>query len=149
MTVIAGIDPGKTGAISFINTLNYIIDIYDWVDCSTMNNILADHYISFAVLEKVASRPKQGVVSTFNFGENFGMWQGLLTAHNIPYTLATPQKWMKGQVVPSDHKNKKKRALTVCRRLYPGDEHFKLEKHHNRADATLIARYALLRGLVK
>ena len=141
--IVAGIDPGKTGAIAFLRVSGMkIIDIVDY-DENDVVDAMKEFDPSFVVLERVASRPKQGVVSVFSFGENFGFWRGVLKALKIPFDFATPQTWMKGQVSSTDHANKKKRSISVCRRLYPGSEFFTREKDHGRADAVLIARYAI------
>jgi len=149
---VAGIDPGRTGAMAVLNSDMKIIDICDWFSADHVHDFieglrgLCD--IDMIILEKVHSMPKQGVKSVWTFAENFGMWQGLITAHGLPYQIVPPKQWMAGQITPSDHKDVKKRALTVCRRLYPDSKWFKLEKHHGRADAVLMARYAILNNLV-
>lgn len=164
MKYILGIDPGKTGAAAIINSNMEIKDIYDWQDVESANEFIDDYRgslgIDFAVIEKVHAKPSvrimngkkvvkpQGSKSVWTFGENFGMWQALVVAHCIPYHLSPPQQWMAGQITPADHEKVKKRGLTVCRRLYPGSNWFRLEKRDGRADAVLIARYAVLNGLI-
>ncbi|MDY0270185.1 hypothetical protein [Trichloromonas sp.] len=102
---------------------------------------LVEYRITLAALERVASRPGQGVASVFRFGENFGCWQGLLAALSIPHTLPTPQCWQKGLVVPSDGPDPKARSLAVARRMFPSvDLHRK--KDHGKADALLLALHA-------
>ena len=146
---VAGIDPGKTGAVAVLDSKDMaVVDMRDFGDPGEIAEFLKTYPLDMAVLEKVGAMPKQGVVSVFSFGTNYGLWQGLLTALKVPFSLVTPQLWMKGQVLPSDHADRKKRGLTVCRRLYPESKYFKREKDHNRADAVLIARYAILKGLV-
>lgn len=143
-----GIDPGQTGAAAIITaryTGEEYIDIIDYSDPQSLTPEIKEwaetYNIILAVIEKVHAMKKQGVVSSFNFGVNFGIWQGILTTLQIPYSFATPQAWQKGLFSKTDG-DKKKRGLAVVRRLYPRSEFFKLEKHHNRADAMLIARYA-------
>tara|TARA_Y100000310_G_scaffold345340_1_gene463935 strand:- start:7851 stop:8306 length:456 start_codon:yes stop_codon:yes gene_type:complete len=46
-------------------------------------------------IEKVNSRPGQGVVSVFTFGKSYGVWLGLCSAHNMKVVEVTPQKWKK------------------------------------------------------
>jgi crossover junction endodeoxyribonuclease RuvC len=143
-----GIDPGKTGAAAIITTRHTgeeYIDIIDYLEPVLLAQEIKEwaetYKVVLAVVEKVHSMPKQGVTSSFNFGMNFGIWQGILSALQIPYSFVPPQAWQKGLFSKTDGDNKK-RGLSVVRRLYPRSEFFKLEKHHNRADAMLIARYA-------
>ena len=146
MTFFIGIDPGQTGAAVLYDMVQ-IIDVIDYSDPVMVANQIGswqykyDH-IDMAILEKVHSMPRQGVSSTFKFGTNFGVWQGILSAYQIPYELVTPQKWQKGLVTKSDGKDAKERSLAVARRFFPGSEYFKRKKDHNRADAALMAIYA-------
>ena len=94
--------------------------------------------VKFAYLEKVHSMPGQGVVSTFSFGENFGWWQGVLGSLGIPYTTIRPQDWMKKYSLQKSSASDKP-GLEVARKLFP-EAPLRLKKHHNRADALLIAR---------
>ena len=134
-----GIDPGKTGAVAILDNKGNYINVLDFGQEGLMP-ALTDYapVVKFAYLEKVHSMPGQGVVSTFNFGENFGWWQGVLGSLGIPYTTIRPQDWMKKYSLhkssPSD-----KPGLTVARKLFP-EAPLNLKKHHNRADALLIAR---------
>ena len=151
MKLIAGIDPGKTGAIAIIAEKMEILNVHDWESpraASDFLDIWKRGDISFAILEKVHSFPGQGVKSVWSFAENFGVWEGILSAMEIPFQLIPPRQWMKGQITPSDHIKVKKRGLTVCRRLYPKSNWFRLERHDGRADAVLMARYAILGGLI-
>ena len=70
-----GIDPGQTGAAVLYNG-HIIIDCVDYSDPVDMAETLREWQdlamIHLAVLEKVASMPKQGVSSVFKFGSNFG-----------------------------------------------------------------------------
>ena len=143
-----GIDPGKTGAAAIITPDG--IDIMDYTDIfetvQQFREWKADYDLS-CVLEKVWAIPgggrKQGASSMFKFGENFGIYQGILSALGIPYYLKTPQGWQK-VMLPVTDGHTKKRALDTARRLYPAiaKKYLKRKKDHNRADALLIATYA-------
>jgi len=140
-----GIDPGKRGALALVTSdgeaqaIDYPGDVSQAADI--LRGWKAEYQIELAGLERVHSMPAQGVRSVFSFGENFGMWQGILAAFGIPYELASPQQWQRGVIVPSDGKTPKERALTVARRLYPDiDLHRKCDD--GRADALLLAAYA-------
>lgn len=134
-----GIDPGKTGAVAILDDKGKYFDVLDFDDPRLLETLTElSPVLNFAFLEKVHSMPGQGVVSTFSFGENFGWWQGVLGAIGVPYVFVRPQDWMKRfslqKSSPSD-----KPGLEVARKLFP-EAPLSLKKHHNRADALLIAR---------
>ena len=89
--------------------------------------------------------PKQGVSSTFTFGQNFGQWEGIIAAMSLPCLQPTPQDWQKGLVRKSDSEDPKARALIAARRLFP-DVDLSRKKDHGRADALLLAWWARRQG---
>ena len=134
-----GIDPGKTGAVAILDDKGNYINVLDFGQEELMSTLI-DYapVVKFAYLEKVHSMPGQGVVSTFSFGENFGWWQGVLGSLGIPYTTIRPQDWMKKYSLQKSSAYDKP-GLEVARKLFP-EAPLHLKKHHNRADALLIAR---------
>lgn len=52
-------------------------------------------YADHVYLERVSSRPKEGVASAFKFGTVFGGLRALAAAKIIPTTLVTPNVWKK------------------------------------------------------
>ena len=134
-----GIDPGKTGAVAILDDKGNYINVLDFGQEGLMPTLI-DYapVVKFAYLEKVHSMPGQGVVSTFSFGENFGWWQGVLGSLGIPYTTIRPQDWMKKYSLQKSSASDKP-GLEVARKLFP-EAPLRLKKHHNRADALLIAR---------
>jgi hypothetical protein len=66
---------------------------------------------AFAVVERVASMPKQGVASTFNFGASYGAVRSVLAALLIPTHLIAPAVWKKHFRLDSD--KEKARALAL------------------------------------
>ena len=145
-----GIDPGQTGSMAVISEQTMVWDFEDG-ECVRMLGAIADQSISAlasdypqvrAVLEKVHSMPKQGVVSSFKFGMNFGIWQGRLEMCGIPYDFATPQKWQKVIFDSMTKGDRKAMSLDRARRLFPDlRDRLKRKKDHNRAEALLIAEY--------
>lgn len=96
-----------------------------------------------AVVERVASMPKQGVASTFKFGVSVGIIHGVLAAQMVAIRLVTPSEWKRGMKVGSD--KEACRALAI--RMYPKVEGLYLKKHHGRAEALLLGHYVLKGGL--
>tara|TARA_R100000664_G_C2752314_1_gene139604 strand:- start:1865 stop:2437 length:573 start_codon:yes stop_codon:yes gene_type:complete len=138
--IYIGVDPGKSGGIAFIDDENNL-------QCFRFNQDL-DALISdikiirkidkcVAKLELVHSFPNQGVRSTFSFGENYGIWQGILSALDIKYTKVTPKKWMSHYgVLPKVKKDRKNKLKEIAQKGYP-DTKVTLYV----ADAILIAKY--------
>ena len=93
-----------------------------------------------AVLENVHSMPKQGVASSFCFGEGKGMWEGILAAYGIPTELVSPQRWKKE--IMADQGKDKSAARFKAMALFPYlADQLKLVKHDGRAEALLMAVY--------
>jgi crossover junction endodeoxyribonuclease RuvC len=91
-----------------------------------------------AIVERVASRPGQGVCSVFKFGASYGCMRGVLAAREIQTYLVTPQTWKKHFRLDSD--KEKSRGLAL--RLFPKTpEHFARKRDHGKAEASLIALF--------
>ena len=146
--IYIGIDPGKNGGISTIITSNVDSNFNNFVSSEKYSD---DNLLNtcreftganvVCVLEKVNAMPGQGVVSMFNFGQNYGFIQGVLKAYGIPYELVTPQKWKKEFSCTSD----KNTSIEVCKRLFPNVNLKATERckkdHDGMAEALLIAEY--------
>lgn len=93
-------------------------------------------------LEKVHAMPKQGVTSTFSFGENYGSLQMAILAADIPFERVLSSSWQREFSLPSlkecDGNNTRKKNAHKARaqELFP-DVHVT----HANADALLIAEY--------
>ena len=143
--MILGIDPGLDGGIALLegNAIALLETIPTepkggfikrQVDAQKLSNILRVYPISVCYLERVASRPGQGVGSVFSFGDTYGAIRGVLGALNIPtYTIA-PQTWKKELKISS-----KDDSLKAIKELYPLLKMRK--KDHNIAEALLLALY--------
>lgn len=159
--VYVGIDPGLDGAIAAITNEDLVIIDTPTVkvgkkrqmDAKAAAAILKSMRVPngdedwtlpekkpqiICALEKVHSMPKQGVASTFTFGEGYGVWKGILAAFSIPHELVTPQAWKK-MMLAGGSKEKGASILRV-QQLFPGADVY-LKKHDGRADALLMAEY--------
>ena len=143
--MILGIDPGLDGGIAIINgseielletipTEKKTGFIKRQVDAQKLSNILRVYPISVCYLERVASRPGQGVGSVFSFGDTYGAIRGVLGALNIPTYTVAPQTWKKELKISS-----KDDSLKAIKELYPLLKMRK--KDHNIAEALLLALY--------
>lgn len=151
--MIVGIDPGLSGAIALLNPTTRSVDIYDMplvaqksgrevTDLHNLARLLSPigDGAQIAILEQVGAMPKQGVTSMFRFGQNYGALQMCLAGHGYATHDVTPQRWKKHFGLNSD--GDASRGLAIQR--FPElAEHLRLKKHHNRAEAVLLALYGL------
>jgi len=144
-----GIDPGATGCAALIHDGGH--DLFDWpgdpaLVVPRLADWLARFEIKLAALEKVGAMPGQGVVSMFTFGQNVGVWHGILAALSIPYVCPRPQEWQRGLLDRKAGKDTKTASLATARRLFP-DADLGRKKDHGRADALLLAWWARRQGI--
>lgn len=146
--IVLGIDPGASGCIAAIEDGTQPIE-RRWIECPkycllTDTETDISNWLSFfspmgdcpvhAFIERVHSMPKQGVASSFKFGQSYGFLRGLLIGHGIPFEEVTPQKWQKemGCLTKGDKNVSKAKA----QQLFPREKIV-----HANADALLIAEY--------
>lgn len=146
-TVFIGIDPGKSGGIACISSIDgscYTLPYGDdaLLDVCKRESAREDAERIVCCLEKVGARPGQGVVSMFSFGQSVGYIKGVLEAFKIPYQEIQPQKWKKEFGLNSD----KAASAEVCRKLFPDISLLATPRckkpHDGMAEALLMAEYA-------
>jgi len=140
-SIFLGIDPGKTGAMGVIMYNNAAV--FDFTDALFELRRLRDLKANtYAMIEKVSAMPKQGTVSTFNFGTNYGIWQGWLQALSIPYEYVLPSVWQREMFDSQKREDTKAMSLDRARRMFPSVAHrLKRKKDDGRSDGLLIAGY--------
>jgi crossover junction endodeoxyribonuclease RuvC len=142
---ILGIDPGLGGALAFffpatpdkIAAEDMPVAGGD-VDGATLAQRIAQLRPSIALLERVASRPGQGVASTFKFGASYGIARGVVQAFGVPLYLVTPTKWKAHFSLTAD----KELSRALALRLWPSSAHFGRKRDHGRAEAALRSAMA-------
>ncbi|MBC8315240.1 MAG: hypothetical protein H8E51_07030 [Bacteroidetes bacterium] len=142
---IIGIDPGVSGGIAIwkeeiveaINMPKTITDIFNVFTSTSLSG-----YLIYVFIEKVHSMPKQGVASSFKFGQAFGRLEAFTVAMRFRTQYVTPQAWTRwyslgtrGKMSPAMWKNKLKEK---AQQLYP-DSNVTREN----ADSVLIMHYGL------
>ena len=139
-----GIDPGLSGAMALLSNGRYVTEIYDWTDgpstAAALITWITLYDVKMTILERVSTRPGQGVASQGKFLRNAGWWAGALDTLSTPWLEVSPQTWQRG-LIPKKSSELDKPSLTVARRQFP-DASLHLKKHHNRADAIMMAVYA-------
>jgi crossover junction endodeoxyribonuclease RuvC len=136
--MILGIDPGLSGGAALISQDRKFVEALSFHK-STPGDIatwLGIHRkdITIAYLEAVNAMPRQGVVSMFKFGMNYGLWQGFLTSTKIPFQRVYPLKWQTAMSCRTG--GNKNISKARAQELFP---HLKIT--HAIADALLIAEY--------
>lgn len=156
--LFVGIDPGKTGYISYYKdkqlgyfkiSNNYLKLFYDLNEIYLPNNIV--------YLEKATAYKGQGTRSINTYLINFGALLGILTVMDFQIKLITPKEWQKYFGIKSTIKIKKgldKKTRNMLRYRQRKDvkrqclelasEVWGIQvKDHNLADSLLILKYCI------
>lgn len=145
--LIAGIDPGKSGAI-------VILKDGQIVDKALLKRVvprfwLRERGVRVAYLEQAQSFPKQGIASAFNYGRDFGYLLGTLAGSGMIIHLVRPSIWTRRihtQAPKID--DAKERSLWCARHLWPEENWLASTKstkpHDGFVDAALIAQYGYI-----
>jgi crossover junction endodeoxyribonuclease RuvC len=153
VSLTIGIDPGLSGALAILSpdgSVELVADLpiirdlkLAWVDGRALQSIILgalEGRTATAMVERVSSMPGQGVASSFQFGVGFGSILGVLLALHIRIEFVTASSWKRSYGLGKD----KHASLHKARLLFPTAE-LHLAKHDGRAEALLIAHYALTR----
>ena len=159
--MFVGIDGGLKGGIVVIDANQKIIkkwimpilkgakttfNIKDIIDIFQELFDLEDPDKIFVVLEKAHPRPIQGVRSAFTTGYCYGMFEALLQAHSVSYTIVNPTVWMKS-IFKGNNTKDKKASVIFCQCKWPKEDWTATEKsriaHDGLTDATCMALYCL------
>lgn len=147
MAYYVGIDPGKKGAFAVIDEYGALITVEKKVTAHDLTQLMRTFRPRHVFVEKAQAMPKQGVASTFSYGQGFGELLGVLTATGIAYTLIRPATWTKLMHQGTAGAETKKRSAEAFGRLFPtAVEKTRLKSgrlHDGIVDAALIAIYGL------
>jgi hypothetical protein len=150
-----GIDPGLTGALAFIAPGGAVtvedIPTVDLpgnglvsrrVDGLALARLIRQHvpagHACTVLMESVHAMGGSAVQTMGSMMRSVGAIEAVLEVLRMPAAGVTPQTWKRFYGLKSD----KGQSLTKARTLYPAAP-LRLAKHHNRAEALLIAHYAL------
>lgn len=160
--ICIGIDPGLTGGIGQIGHRGEFLRVADMpvmarsgpkafvknqVNGNALEELLRDwtaEYDRSAVhvfIETPIAFPGQHVATTAAAFLTAGIIEGVVMARHYAHTLVAPKDWKKAMKLTAT--KEQSRAMAI--RLFPTAE-LNLVKHHNRAEALLIAKYG--HGLV-
>lgn len=149
--MIIGIDPGKSGAFSFIKANEIETVVMPIVDKEIDTKAIAEMLlevrseIKLVVLEDIFALPKSGAASMLSFGQNHGRIEGILVALRIPYQLVAARTWQKVMFQGVTGDNTKAKAYKVASKLFPQVELKATARstnpHEGVVDSLLIAEY--------
>ena len=150
---VLGIDPGLSGALAMWDGSTLLtLEIPTVKSTGRGREVLwgdlnrqwaekffwADHVF----LERVMSRPGEGISSAFKFGLVFGGLRGMIAVKLLPLTLVTPSMWMKEMGVG---RGSKEASIIRATELFPTNaKAFRGPKGGRKdgvAEAALIALY--------
>ena len=144
-----GVDPGKQGGIALIDPTGSKVEYWkmpanDYDLLQLFNQLSVRTKVCY--IEQVSTRPGEGHVGAFTFGEGFGKLQMALAANEIPYEKVPPRSWQARLKIKAKEKAEsrpqfKERLRCHCRQLFPKLELWSGTLGHQRAvcDAILIA----------
>lgn len=151
-TLFLGLDPGKSGALARLDptTMDLTIDDMplgktptgkDEIDIRALAQLLVPsqgYTRHIAVLEKVASMPRDGHAGAFTFGQGYGALRMAIIGHGYEDRYVTPPVWKKHFRLSKDKGVSRAYAST----RFPTYAHlFSRDKDDGRAEAALIALY--------
>lgn len=154
-TVIGGIDPGASGALAFIDTRRWTLEVHDMphfyeevkgkkrkrVDVPKLANLVRAGQMRLLSTEKVHAMPQMDVKSIFSFGRFYGQLEMAAVMSNTDVLETDPAVWKRQMQVDSDKDYSRHR----CGLLIPAAQPILTRKtDHDRAEAILLALYGML-----
>jgi crossover junction endodeoxyribonuclease RuvC len=144
---IFAIDPGVNGGWAVLGHDGEFIDAGELprfersLNAVELGTLLKVYQPGAVIIEKVGPMPKQGLSSTWIFGVSYGLCIGVAAGASVPVSMVSASRWKVHFHLIGKPKDA---ARELAIRLYPLAAGFlTLKKHCGRADAMLMARYAL------
>ena len=154
--MILGVDPGLDGGLALLGADGLQVERIPVIEAArrdiyvlALADLIKGWHPQIAYVERVHAMPKQGVTSSFRFGEVAGIIRGVIVALGIPLTYCTPQEWQK-EMLAGAAKGDKGVAMRRAVELWP-DVDFKATArcklpHSGMCDAALIAEFGRRRS---
>lgn len=158
--IVIGVDPGVTGAISFLTIETKKIAVHSFptrprpdgrneLDLKKLVRLIHGYIlqdIRLAVIELVGAGSfagrKAGSVSSFTFGKSYGEVLGILTALGIDIVKVRPAVWKHLMKLNSDKDLSRLRA----REAFPSiADQFKSKNSDGKAESALLAMFGAMR----
>ena len=151
------IDPGLSGALAIVETINGLPLLVDTIDMPSIGtgakarvDVIAaakwigKHAPSAAYVERAQAFPGQGASSGFSYGRAVGALEAVVALCAIPMILVEASVWKRQLRLPGkDKEAARQRAL----QLFPSQHAlFARKRDHGRAEAALITVASLERA---
>ena len=141
-----GIDPGGSGCAALL-TNSQGIKLHDWSGMGAARECVSVWSSKFEILKIGIEDPaylphRSGAYGIKGLWRNVGQWEGILTGLGLDWVFIPTKTWR--QIIPKRGKNKSVKASSVefAKSLFPKAQSLiYLAKHHDRAEAILIAVY--------
>ena len=150
MTCILAIDPGVSGALAFYYTDSPDrVSVYDMpllggdVNPRELSRLIRHNMPDFAILEHVSPMPKEGVSSVWRFATAYATARVTVMLLDIPLTLVRPNMWKKFMALDGGKEGKEQARVRAIETFPLCSPSFSRKKDHNRAEAALLAIYAV------
>ena len=138
------IDPGWSGAVAFFEkgNLQFTTNCPTSRDATDMMKVIRNGVArkrTTVYIERVWARPYER--GAFTFGENYGIWLGIIATLKLKRIDVLPKVWQKpiGGEIPKDYAERKRYFKKVAQN-WAGKNHKVTLKN---ADAICIGMYAL------
>lgn len=151
MTVVTryfgGVDPGGTGALAIVNQSGQMVAVeampmQDKRVTAALLRPWTEIDVELWGIEHVASMPKQGLQSMFNFGARWGVVHGALGARHRAVIDVRPATWKKTFRIGGDQKAQKAKARRLASEYWPTfADVFVAAGGEGKAEAALIAKH--------
>ena len=144
-----GIDPGLSGALAIVETINGLPLLVDTIDMPSIGtgakarvDVIAaakwigKHAPSAAYVERAQAFPGQGASSGFSYGRAVGAIEAVVALCSVPMILVEASAWKRRLHLPGKDKEAgRQRAL----QLFPSQHDLLGRKRdHGRAEAALL-----------
>ena len=156
---ILGCDPGINGGFAYVSDGEIIETlrtpkIGNELDIKSIANFIDKYDVDLVVVEDVHAIYGSSATSTFNFGRNLGIIEGVIVGLGLPYEKVTPKVWQKKswkgvekvKKAKGNGTDTKATSLKAFMSIYPEDFYLTLPTtrcsvaHDGIVDAVLIAR---------
>jgi len=151
---LLGIDPGLTGAMAIIDG-DTLVKVHDMpvqggeIEGRQLYEMLfllqSMDPVERCYIEQLQPMPKNGSQSNYTNGLSFGICVTVLKIVGLSFERVRPSVWKSQSGLTGKDKHA---SLALARELWPEQlDNLHLVKHHNRAEAALIARWGYYRRI--
>ena len=146
---VLGVDPGSVSAAWALllsdgrAVCGDVPVVNKMVDGRNFHRLMQTQAPDFAVVERVSAMPKQGVSSSFRFGQGLGLIQGVIYASGVALVEVAPGTWKRHFKLGAD----KEAARALALKRFPHVDNLDRKRDAGRAEALLIALWFEEQGL--